>query len=130
MGGNKTPYRINRFDSDPERRLAHALDGDRFPEVMKWLRPASGQFSIEYDRNRRYDPDIVVECVDRKLIVEVKSTGMMNAPEVLEKARAARQWVEEANTFAAEGEGKAWHYVLLDERDVTEAMTLQTLMAK
>lgn len=130
MGGNKTPYRINRFDSDPERRLAHALDGDRFPEVMKWLRPASGQFSIEYDRNRRYDPDIVVECVDRKLIVEVKSTGMMNDPEVLEKARAARQWVEEANTFAAEGDGKPWHYVLLDEKDVTEAMTLQTLLAK
>ena len=130
MGGNKAPYRINRFDSDPERRLAHALDGDRFPEVMKWLRPACGQFSIEYDRNRRYDPDIVVECVDRKLIVEVKSTGMMNDPEVLEKARAARQWVEEANTFAAEGDGKPWHYVLLDEKDVTEAMTLKTLLAK
>lgn len=129
MGGNKTPYRINRFDSDPERRLAHALDSDRFPDVMKWLRPASGQFSIEYDRNRRYDPDIVVECVDRKLIVEVKSTGMMNDPEVLEKARAARQWVEEANTFAAEGDGKPWQYVLLDERNVTQAMTLQTLLS-
>ena len=130
MGGNKTPYPINRFDSDPERRLAHALDGDRFPDVMKWLRPASGQFSIEYDRNRRYDPDIVVECVDRKLIVEVKSTGMMNDPEVLEKARAARQWVEEANTFVEEGDGKPWHYVLLDEKDVTQAMSLNSIIGR
>ena len=130
MGGHKTPYRINRFDSDPERRLAHALDSERFPSVLKWMRPASGQFSIEYDRNRRYDPDLVVECDDCKMIIEVKASDKLSSPEVLEKARAAQKWVKEANSFLSEGDGKAWHYVLLDEHDVTQSLTIQALKAK
>lgn len=130
VGGNKTPYRINRFDSDPERRLAHALDGERFPNVLKWLRPAVGQFSIEYDRNRPYNPDLVVECRDCKIIVEVKASDRLQDPDVQEKARAARKWVREANSFCQEGDGKPWHYLLLDERDVSETLTLSVMLAK
>ncbi|MEE4540174.1 MAG: DEAD/DEAH box helicase family protein [Erythrobacter sp.] len=129
-GGKKAPYPVNRFDSDPERRLAYAMDGDRFPEVLKWLRPAAGQFSIEYDRNRRYDPDFVVECDNCKMIIEVKASDRMSDVEVQEKARAARKWVSEANSFSAEGDGKDWHYILLDEKDVGQALTLHSLMAK
>lgn len=129
-GGKKTPYPVNRFDSDPERRLAHSLDGERFPEVLKWLRPATGQFSIEYDRNRRYDPDFVVECRDSKLIIEVKASDRMSDAEVQEKARAARKWVTVANHFIDEADGKRWHYVLIDEKDVTQSLTFHSLMAK
>ena len=129
-GGSKTPYPVNRFDSDPERRLAHAMDGDRFPDVLKWLRPAAGQFSIEYDRNRRYDPDFVVECRDCKMIIEVKASDKMADVEVQEKARAAQKWVSVANGFVNEADGKAWHYVLLDEKDVSQSLTLQSLKAK
>lgn len=123
-GGTKTPYRVHRFDSDPERRFASMIDSDRFPEVLKWLRPASGQFSIEWGRNRRYDPDFVVECEDRKLIVEVKASGQMEDPEVQEKARAARSWVDQANRFVDEDMSKPWKYWLLDEKNVTEALSL------
>ena len=130
VGGIKTPYNVNRFDSDPERRLAHMIDSDRFPEVLKWMRPAPGQFTIEDDRNRRYNPDLVVECEDAKLIIEVKASSEMAAPEVEEKARAAKKWVEQANLFAAEGDGKGWRYILLDERDVTQALTLNALIAR
>ena len=129
-GGSKTPYPVNRFDSDPERRLAHAMDGDRFPDVLKWLRPAAGQFSIEYDRNRRYDPDFVVECRDCKMIIEVKASDKMADVEVQEKARAAQKWVSVANGFVNEADGKPWHYVLLDEKDVSHSLTLQSLKAK
>lgn len=129
-GGNKTPYPVNRFDSDPERRLAFAMDSDRFPEVLKWLRPAAGQFSIEYDRNRRYDPDFVVECDDCKMIIEVKASDRMSDMDVQEKARAAQKWVTVANGFLDEAGGKAWHYVLLDEKDVSQSLTLQSLKAK
>ncbi|MCV0386093.1 MAG: hypothetical protein K5821_06630 [Nitrobacter sp.] len=129
-GGMKTPYPVNRFDSDPERRLAHALDGDRFGDVLKWLRPAAGQFSIEYDRNRRYDPDFVVECRDCKMIIEVKASGKMTDVEVQEKARAAQKWVSVANGFVNEADCKPWHYVLLDEKDVNQSLTLQALMSK
>jgi type III restriction enzyme len=129
-GGKKTPYPVNRFDSDPERRLAHAMDSDRFPEVLKWLRPAAGQFTIEYDRNRRYDPDFVVECSDCKMIIEVKASDRMSDADVQEKARAARKWVDVANGFVDEADGKAWHYVLLDEKDVSHSLTFQSLIAK
>lgn len=130
LGGNKTPYRINRFDSDPERRFAHMIDGGRFPDVLKWLRPASGQFSIEYDRNRRYDPDFVLECRNCKMIVEVKASSQMADPGVSEKARAATAWVRQANEFKDEGDGKSWHYLLLEERDVTQSLTLGTMLSK
>ena len=120
-GSKRSPYPFQKFDSDAERRFACALE--RMPEVQRWLRPATGQFDIEYEGGRRYEPDFVVEAADLKLIVEVKAEREMNDPVVQEKARAARAWAEHANEFAAEGDGKRWSYVLLSERTVTEAMT-------
>ena len=98
--------------------------------VKRWLRPAAGQFDIEYDRGRRYEPDFVVECDDCKLIVEVKAERDMQDPVVREKARAAVAWVENANSFSAEGDGKPWSYILLSENDISAALTLKGLRAK
>lgn len=130
MGSRKSPYQFHKFDSDPERRFAALIDSDNMPAVVRWLRPAAGQFDIEYDRGRRYEPDFVVECVDRKLIVEVKAERDVTDPVVQEKARAARAWVANANQFAAEGDGKQWGYALLSEREVTESLTLAGLLSK
>src|SRR5690606_30223266 len=63
-GSKKCPYQFQKFDSDAERRFAAIVDSDRMSRVLKWLRPATGQFDIEYDRGRRYEPDFVVECDD------------------------------------------------------------------
>ena len=120
-GSKKSPYSLQKFDSDPERRFAVALE--RMPEVQRWLRPATGQFDIEYGAGRRYEPDFVVEAGDRKLIVEIKSERDMDDPMVQEKARAARAWAGHANEFSAEGDGKNWGYALISELSVTEAMT-------
>jgi type III restriction enzyme len=98
--------------------------------VKKWLRPAPGQFDIEYDRGRRYEPDFVVECNDCKLIVEIKAERDLADAVVVEKARAARSWVENANGFAEEGDGKRWHYILLADGDVTHSMTLAGLLQR
>lgn len=130
MGSRKSPYQFHKFDSDPERRFAALIDSDNMPDVLRWLRPATGQFDIEYDRGRRYEPDFVVECTDRKLIVEVKAERDLADPVVQEKARAARAWVANANQFASEGDGKLWGYALLSERDVTESLTMSGVMAK
>ncbi len=130
MGSRKSPYQFHKFDSDPERRFAALIDSDNMPAVVRWLRPAAGQFDIEYDRGRRYEPDFVVECTDRKLIVEVKAERDLADATVQEKARAARAWVANANQFAAEGDGKQWGYALLSERDVTESLTLAGLLGK
>lgn len=128
-GSKKSPYQFQKFDSDPERRFAALIDSDNMPAVERWLRPAAGQFDIEYDRGRRYEPDFVVECTDRKLIIEVKAERDLVDPIVQEKARAARAWVVNANQFAAEGDGKLWGYALLSEREVTESLTLAGLLA-
>lgn len=130
FGSTKSPYHFHKFDSDPERRFAALIDSENMPSVVRWLRPAAGQFDIEYDRGRRYEPDFVVECSDRKLIVEVKAERDLADPVVQEKARAARAWVANANQFAAEGDGKPWSYALLSERDVTESLTMSGVMAK
>ncbi len=130
FGSTKSPYQFHKFDSDPERRFAALIDSDNMPTVIRWLRPAAGQFDIEYDRGRRYEPDFVVECTDRKLIVEVKAERDLADATVQEKARAARAWVANANIFAAEGDGKLWSYALLSERDVTESLTIAGVMAK
>ena len=128
MGSRKSPYQFHKFDSDPERRFAALIDSDNMPAVERWLRPAAGQFDIEYDRGRRYEPDFVVECTDRKLIIEVKAERDLADPVVQEKARAARAWVANANQFASEGDGKLWGYALLSEREVTESLTLAGLL--
>jgi type III restriction enzyme len=127
-GSSKSPYQFHKFDSDPERRFAAMIDSDRFPDVLKWMRPAPGQFDIEYHGGRRYEPDFVVECTNCKLIVEIKAENELNDSVVQEKARAARTWVEHANAFSAEGDGKPWHYVLLGDASVTQSLTLAAIL--
>lgn len=129
-GSQKCPYQFQKFDSDPERRFAAMIDSDRMPAVLRWLRPATGQFDIEYDRGRRYEPDFVVECTDCKLVVEVKAERDLADTIVLEKARAARAWVNHANEFVAEGDGKPWRYVLLSDKNISESMTLAGILAQ
>lgn len=60
-----------KFDSD-EGELTLALVLDRDPDVLNWLRPHPMQFNITYNRNRRYEPDFVVETESIIYLVEVK----------------------------------------------------------
>jgi type III restriction enzyme len=117
----KSPYPFAKFDSDPERRLAERLE--QMTEVIRWLRPAPGQFGIEYAAGKGYEPDFVVETASEKLIIEVKADNELEDPLVKEKARAARAWAEHANEFAADGDGKRWSYALISERALTQALT-------
>lgn len=127
-GSRKSPYRVHKFDSDPERRFAALIDSDHFAAVVRWLRPAPGQFDIEYHGGRKYEPDFVVETETAKIIVEIKADNELSNPVVLEKARAAQTWVEHANTFTTDGDGKAWHYVLLGDGQVTQSLTIQAML--
>lgn len=127
-GGSKTPYRFNKFSSDPERRFALLLESPPFAGVLRWLRPAPGQFEIEYHGGRRYNPDFVVEAETAKIIVEIKAQNALTDPEVLEKARATRTWVHHANTLAQADGGKRWHYVLLPEQQVSPTLTIAALL--
>lgn len=129
-GTKKSPYQQHKFDSDAERRFAALVDNTAETDVLRWLKPASGQFQIEYRAGKAYEPDFVVETVGEKLIVEVKSDREMDDEVVLEKARAAVKWVQYASDLAKETGVKPWGYALVADSDITESASFAGLMAR
>lgn len=129
IGTKKSPFTMHRFHSDPERRFAAMIDGDFERDVLRWLKPGPREFSIEYHSGKVYEPDFVMETTSEKLIVEIKSDAEMTDSIVLEKSRAAQQWVKHANALAQEGLGKPWAYLLVPGSAVRESATLAGLRA-
>lgn len=121
----KCPYPQTKFSSDPERRLAALMDSDREPNVMRWLKPGRGQFEIEYEPGRRYEPDFVVETTDGMFIIEVKAANQLEDNTVKAKARATQRWVELANEFTE----KKWRYAIIPDSDIRESSTFAGLLA-
>ena len=128
-GSSKSPYQFHKFHSDPERRFAVMIDSGFEKDVLRWLKPGRGQFRIEYQPGKPYEPDFVIETTAEQLIVEVTAANEMADPTVLEKARAASEWVKHANEFAADGDGKHWRYALVPAQAITENATLTGLLA-
>ncbi|MES9902867.1 MAG: DEAD/DEAH box helicase family protein [Sedimenticola sp.] len=125
-GFKKCSYPYQKFDSaEGELRMAMVLEDDE--NVLKWLKPAPGQFRIEYSRGRNYQPDFVVETKDRKLIIEPKRADQIASEEVQEKAAAARQWVGFANEHVDSYGGKPWHYLLIPHDRIRLGATVNGL---
>jgi hypothetical protein len=91
----KCLYREQKFDSDSERRFAGILENDK--EVLKWFKPAKGNFQIHYSNDGSYEPDFVAETKTAKFLCEPKSASEVdNLEEVLAKAKAASEWCKHA----------------------------------
>jgi len=127
VGFRKCCYALQKFDSDPERRLAVLIDAEA--SVEKWIKPGKAQFQIEYRSGQGYEPDFVVETTDRMLICEVKAENELTDPVVLDKAQAAVKWCKAATQHATECSGKPWSYLLVPDSQVIGATTLQGLNA-
>lgn len=128
-GFAKCCYPYQKFDSvDGEWRLAQLLEDDS--AVVKWMKPAPGQFRIEYQNGRNYEPDFVVECVHEYLLVEPKRADQVNTDEVQLKARAARRWCGYANQYAEINQGKPWSYLLLPDESIVLGKTLAGLKSE
>lgn len=93
-GFRRCLYRTQKFDSDTERRFAIILEDDA--EVLKWFKPAKGQFQIHYRNDQSYEPDFVVETKDAKFLCEPKRASEMQDEDVQAKARAAVVWCQRA----------------------------------
>jgi type III restriction enzyme len=125
-GFSKCCYPYQKFDSvEGEWRLAQLLEDDN--DVFKWMKPASGQFRIEYLNGQNYEPDFVVECRNHYLLIEPKRADQMNADEVQLKARAARRWCGYANEHAKNNCNKLWFYLLIPHDSITLGRTLANL---
>jgi type III restriction enzyme len=113
--------RFAAFDSaTAEWALAHRLD--MWDEVARWQRLYTGRdggrASIARDNGSRYYPDFVVVVGGEYWLVEAKSDRDQRAPDVVEKAEAARAWVERVNASALFG---TWHYLLVTEAHIAQA---------
>ncbi|MBI3247542.1 MAG: hypothetical protein HYZ50_13650 [Deltaproteobacteria bacterium] len=118
--------RLCSFHSDSERKLAVILER----EVLKWFRPAKGQFQIFYRWNGEhleYQPDFVAETTDSIYMLEVKARGEMEDVEVQTKKDAAVKWCSYATEHALKNGGKSWQYLLVPHDVIAENMTLMGL---
>ena len=122
----KCCYPLQKFDADPERRLAVTIDGDA--NVEKWLKPGRNQFRIDYRSGESYEPDFVVETTTKMLICEVKAKNELEDPIVKAKAAAATKWCKTATQHA--GGAKPWAYLLIPDDQITGSATLDGLAAK
>ncbi|MBL4702133.1 MAG: DEAD/DEAH box helicase family protein, partial [Phycisphaeraceae bacterium] len=120
-------YPIQKFDSDSERKFAVLLEDDT--QVLKWFKPAKGDFPIYYNNENRYEPDFVVETKTAKLLCEPKRASEMEDKIVLAKAAAAVTWCKNATQHATENNGKPWRYLLIPHDKITSQMTLEGLAA-
>ena len=126
-GFGKCLYTEQKFDSDPERRFAVILESD--DEVLKWFKPAKGDFQIHYSHDQSYEPDFVVETKTTKLLCEPKQASEMEDKTVLAKADAAATWCRHATAHAKENGGKPWQYLLIPHDAITDNKTVQGLAA-
>jgi type III restriction enzyme len=90
-GFEQSLYPFEKFQSDPERRLAVILEREK----MKWFRPRKGQFLMFYrweGGQPEYQPDFVAESPNSVFMLEVKRADQMKDDEVLTKRDAGVKW--------------------------------------
>ncbi|GAB3529153.1 DEAD/DEAH box helicase [Photobacterium alginatilyticum] len=128
-GFKRCCYPFQKFDSvDGELRLAQALEQDA--EVLKWMKPSTGQFRIEYQNGHNYEPDFVVETQTEFLLLEPKKASEIEDTDVVAKAKAAVRWCYYANQHADESGSKRWRYALIPHDAITASMTAEGLANK
>ena len=126
-GFSRCLYDTQKFQSDPERRLAVVLER----ESLKWFKPARGQFQLYYrsgTEDVEYQPDFVAETKTQVLMLEPKAANQMNDPDVLAKRDVAVEWCRRATDHSATYDGKPWIYLLIPHDVIAENMTLDGLV--
>ncbi len=126
-GFGRCLYRVQKFDSDSERRFAVILENDK--EVIKWFKPAKGDFQIHYTGEASYEPDFVVETRTAKFLCEPKAANELTAVDVVAKAAAATEWCANATAHEKQHGGKPWSYLLIPHDVILDNKTLQGLAA-
>ena len=123
-GFKRCLYSEQKFQSDTERRMSVVLENDK--TVLKWFKPAKGDFRIDYAAGEEYIPDFAVETADICFMIEPKGRDEMTDPVVVAKATAAALWCERATEHAG---GKPWKYLLVPHDLVDETKTVAGLAA-
>lgn len=116
-GFKKAGHLEYKFDSKTEKDFAYILENDG--SVLKWLRPAAGQFLIYWANNSKlYVPDFIIETVDAIYMAETKAKDQLNSAEVLDKKKAAETYCRYATEYTMANGGKPWRYLLISHDEV------------
>lgn len=108
-GYTKTIFSRNIFESKQEKWLADILDRDE--EIVRWVRPPTGQMPIAY-KGGNYNPDFIVEAKgDKFFVIEVKARNEISDQDVQSKARAGLAWCK----AMSKATGKVWEYKLIPD---------------
>jgi type III restriction enzyme len=83
-GFRKCLYPAMKFQSDTERRMSVVLENDK--SVLKWFKPAKGDFRIFHSQDEEYIPDFAAETTDTCYLLEPKMNKEMDDPVVKAKA--------------------------------------------
>ncbi len=122
-GFKRCLYEVQKFDSDTERTFALILER----EALKWFKPVSDQFHILYKdgiNHKNYLPDFIAELDDKIIMVETKARKDLEDTQVINKAKAAREWCSNASDYLVENGGKPWKYLLIPHDEVLENLDL------
>lgn len=125
-GIKKGVFSEAQFDSkDGELTLARVLETD--PDVLNWLRPHPQEFNITYNRNRRYEPDFVVETADIIYLVEVKGEDKLKDPDVIAKKERGVQYCAVASRWGKANGYKEWRYLFIPAGQIKASSTFKVL---
>jgi len=128
-GFSRCLFPVQKFQSDPERKLAIILDR----EALKWFKPAKGQFQIYYKSasdHLEYQPDFVAETAVGIFMLEPKAKNELTDGIVVAKKQAAETWCSQASDYAKGHSGKPWKYLLIPHDVIAENVTLDWLAAQ
>jgi type III restriction enzyme len=102
-------YSVEKFQSDPERRLAVILEREK----AKWFKRRRSQFQLFYRSgadHSEYQPDFVAGTSKRIVMLEPKARNEMQDPHVLAEREVGIRWCQLATEYSRMTNGKPWSY--------------------
>jgi hypothetical protein len=99
-------YRVQKFQSDTERRFAMILQ----PDAIRWFKPAKDQVQIFYRIGsipQPYVPDFVAETEGDEVMIETKARNEMAAPGGHGEATGCRRVVRQRVSTCGHVPGEA-----------------------
>jgi possible type III restriction protein res subunit len=124
----KGVFSTAKFDSMPELLLGRTLETDT--DVVNWLRPASTEFNITYNRNRKYEPDFVVETTTYIYLVEVKGEDKLNDPDVVAKKKRAVQYCKTVSNWSKANGYKEWKHLFIPSQQIQANSSFNNLATR
>ena len=114
-----------KFHSEPELKFARLLELDS--DVIRWLRPHKEEFNLFYNRNKRYEPDFVVETKDVIYLVEIKGEDKLNDADVIAKKERAIKYCKISSEWARVNDYKEWKYLFIPAKAVKPTVSFDLI---